>query len=320
MCGGQPGSIAVDQIYSYYRKGGNFVHLEKEHVVEYVNRTASCCLQVKIGIIGGSGLSNPEILKNGKEVTIDTPYGKPSDVLITGEIEGVPSVLLSRHGRGHSINPTNVNYRANIWALHELGCTHLLVTTACGSLQHNMHPADIVVIDQFIDRTQKRIQTFFDGESTSPPGICHLPMAEPFCPRTRKILYKCAKDLGISCHEKGTILTIEGPRFSSRAESKLWNSWGAHCVNMTTVPEVILAKELGLCYAALALVTDYDSWKDDEEAVNIESVLKTFQTNAANATKTILKAIPVIAGEDWTATIAENKKAVQMNTLLPHGY
>lgn len=276
--------------------------------------------KVKIGIIGGSGLSNPEILKNGKEVTVETPYGKPSDALICGEIEGVPCVLLSRHGRGHKINPTNVNYRANLWALQQVGCTHLLVTTACGSLQPNMHPADIVVIDQFIDRTQKRQQTFFDGEPTSPPGICHLPMAEPFCPRTRKILFNCAKELGISCHEKGTILTIEGPRFSSRAESKLWNSWGAHCINMTTVPEVILAKELGLCYAALALVTDYDSWKDDEEAVNVENVLKTFQTNAANATAVILKAIPQIVKEDWAATIEENKKFVKMNTLLPHSY
>ncbi|XP_056019964.1 S-methyl-5'-thioadenosine phosphorylase-like [Ostrea edulis] len=276
--------------------------------------------KVKIGIVGGSGLSNPELLKNGKEVSMDTPFGKPSDVLITGEIEGVPCVLLSRHGRGNRINPTNVNYRANIWALQQAGCTHLLVTTACGSLQGNIHPIDIVVIDQFIDRTQKRNQTFFDGEPSSLPGLCHLPMAEPFCPRTRKILYDCAKDLGISCHEKGTMLTIEGPRFSSRAESKLWHSWGAHCINMTTVPEVILAKELGLCYGALALVTDYDSWREGEEAVNVENVTKTFKTNATNATAVILKAIPLIAKQNWTETREQNKKFVQMNTVLPHSY
>lgn len=275
---------------------------------------------VKIGIIGGSGLSNPEILKGGEEYEIDTPFGKPSDALISGEISGVPCILLSRHGRGHTIMPTNVNFRANLWAMKEVGCTHLLVTTACGSLQEGIHPGDIVILDQFIDRTHKRIQTFFDGGLKSPLGICHMSMADPFCKRTSKMLYDSGKDLGLSIHESGTILTIEGPRFSSRAESKLWNSWGAHCINMTTVPEVILAKELGLCYASMALVTDYDSWREGEEGVNVESVMKIFKQNSTNAQKLLLDVIPKIAAEDWTKTLEENKNAVIMNTLLPHSY
>lgn len=276
--------------------------------------------QVKIGIIGGSGLSKPDILKGGEERDVDTPFGKPSDALICGEIAGVPCVLLSRHGRGHTIMPTNVNFRANIWAMKEMGCTHLLVTTACGSLQEGMHPGDIVILDQFIDRTQKRIQTFFDGAATSPKGICHMSMADPFCKKTSKMLLDSGKGLGLSIHESGTILTIEGPRFSSRAESKLWNSWGAHCVNMTTVPEVILAKELGLCYASMALVTDYDSWREGEEGVNVESVMKIFKQNATNALKLLLDVIPKIAKEDWTKTLQQYKNEVEMNTLLPHSY
>ncbi|CAG2255398.1 MTAP [Mytilus edulis] len=306
--------------------------------------------KVKIGIIGGSGLSKPDILKGGEEKEVNTPFGKPSDALICGEIEGVPCVLLSRHGRGHTIMPTNVNFRANIWAMKELGCTHLLVTTACGSLQEGMHPGDIVVIDQFIDRTQKRIQTFFDGAPLSPLGICHMSMADPFCSRTSKVrtlfdgaplsplgichmsmadpfcsrtskmLYESGKNLGLSIRETGTMLTIEGPRFSSRAESKLFNSWGAHCINMTTVPEVILAKEVGLCYAALALVTDYDSWREGEEGVNVENVMKIFKQNSSNALKVLLDVIPKIAKEDWTKTLEDYKNAVTMNTLLPHSY
>lgn len=276
--------------------------------------------KIKIGIIGGSGLSNPEILKSAQDKEVDTPYGKPSDALKCGEIEGVPCVLLSRHGRGHSIMPTNVNFRANLWAMKEEGCTHVLVTTACGSLQEGMHPGDIVILDQFIDRTQKRIQTYFDGAPTSPKGICHMSMAEPFCVRTSKMLYESGEKLGLSIHPTGTMLTIEGPRFSSRAESRLWHAWGAHCINMTTVPEVILAKELGLSYASMALVTDYDSWREGEEGVNVENVMKIFKQNASNAQKLLLDVIPKIAKEDWTKTLEENQNAVKINTLLPHSY
>ncbi|XP_021359797.1 S-methyl-5'-thioadenosine phosphorylase-like [Mizuhopecten yessoensis] len=277
-------------------------------------------MSVKIGIIGGSGLSDPDLLKNGAEQEVDTPFGKPSDSLKTGEIAGVPCVLLARHGRSHATMPTNVNFRANIWALKMVGCTHLLVTTACGSLQENIHPGEIVVLDQFIDRTQKRIQTFHDGSENAPPGICHMPMAEPFCPRTSQLLYDCAKELSIGCHKGGTMLTIEGPRFSSKAESKLFHSWGAHCINMTTVPEVVLAKEAGLCYASMALVTDYDSWRDNTESVNVQNVMKTFKLNASNALKVLMKAIPLIGQQDWSETIKANQDMVKSNTMLPHSY
>ncbi|KAM8773245.1 S-methyl-5'-thioadenosine phosphorylase isoform 2-T2 [Acanthopagrus schlegelii] len=221
---------------------------------------------IKIGIIGGSGLDDPDILEGRTERYVDTPYGKPSDALILGKIKNVECVLLARHGRQHTIMPSNVNFQANIWALREEGCTHLLATTACGSLREEIQPGDIVIIDQFIDRTTKRAQTLHDGQPTSPPGVCHIPMAEPFCNRTREVLVEVARTLGIKCHVRGTMLTIEGPRFSSRAESLMFRQWGADVINMTTVPEVILAKEAGLCYASIAMATDYDCWKEHEEA------------------------------------------------------
>ena len=170
-----------------------------------------------------------------------------------------------RHGRNHNISPTHVNYRANVYALKEEGCTHVIVTTACGSLREEIHPGDVVLLDQFIDRTTKRTLTFYDGTPGAPEGICHMQMGEPFCKHTRAVIARAADILGITCHPRGTAVTIEGPRFSTRAESDLYRSWGCDVVNMTTVPEVTLAKELGLCYSSIALPTDYDCWK--EEAV-----------------------------------------------------
>ncbi|XP_055780082.1 S-methyl-5'-thioadenosine phosphorylase-like isoform X2 [Salvelinus fontinalis] len=228
----------------------------------------SASMQIKIGIIGGSGLDDPDILEGRTEKYVDTPYGKPSDALIMGKIKNVECVLLARHGRQHTIMPTDINYQANIWALREEGCTHLLVTTACGSLREEIQPGDIVIIDQFIDRTTKRAQTLYDGRPTSPPGVSHIPMAEPFCTRTREVLLEVARGLGVKCHPQGTVLTIEGPRFSSRAESLMFRQWGADVINMTSVPEVVLAKEAGLCYASIAMATDYDCWKEHEEAVS----------------------------------------------------
>uniref|UniRef100_A0A3B3SL86 S-methyl-5'-thioadenosine phosphorylase n=1 Tax=Paramormyrops kingsleyae TaxID=1676925 RepID=A0A3B3SL86_9TELE len=225
-------------------------------------------MRIKIGIIGGSGLDDPDILEGRTEKHVDTPFGKPSDVLILGKIKNVECVLLARHGRQHTIMPSNVNYRANIWALKDEGCTHLLVTTACGSLREEIQPGHIVLVDQFIDRTTKRIQTFYDGSPTSPPGVCHIPMAVPFCSRTRQVLLEVARDLEVKCHPQGTMVSIEGPRFSSRAESLMLRQWGADVINMTTVPEVVLANEAGLCYASIAMATDYDCWKEHEEAVS----------------------------------------------------
>ncbi|XP_068090558.1 S-methyl-5'-thioadenosine phosphorylase isoform X1 [Hyperolius riggenbachi] len=272
---------------------------------------------VKVGIIGGSGLDDPDILEGRTEKYVDTVFGKPSDALILGKIKNVDCVLLARHGRQHTIAPSNVNFRANIWALMKEGCTHILVTTACGSLREEIQPGDVVVIDQFIDRTTKREQTFYDGAPCSLPGVCHIPMAEPFCSRTREVLIDVAKKLGIKCHNKGTMITIEGSRFSSKAESNMFRLWGADVINMTTVPEVVLAKEAGICYASVAMATDYDCWKEHEEAVSVDRVLKTLKENANKATSILLAAIPQIAAMDWTDTLQNMKTTVQMSVMLP---
>jgi len=229
---------------------------------------------VKIGIIGGSGLEDPKILKNAKKIEVSTPYGNPSSPLITGKIENIDVVILSRHGKKHSIMPTNVPNQANIHALKEQGCTHIIVTTACGSLREEIKPLDFVFIDQFIDRTTKRKSTFYEKDH-----VAHIPMAEPFCFDLRNLLGETADELGLSNHKKGTIVTIEGPRFSTKAESNLFRQWNADVINMSTVPEVILAREAGICYASIAMSTDFDVWHQTEEDVNIEMVLKDKKIN-----------------------------------------
>jgi 5'-methylthioadenosine phosphorylase len=198
--------------------------------------------KIKIGIIGGSGLDNPDILKNSKIKTApQTPFGKPSDDLTVGEIEGIECVLLARHGRKHNVMPGNVNYRANIWTLKEEGCTHIVAATATGSLQEHIKPGDVVILDNFIDRTQGRKQTFYDGEAKHPQGICHLPMEPAFHEKTRQMIIQTAQQLNIAVHKTGTVVTIEGPRFSSKAESNMFRQWGGHVINMTSVPEVFFA-------------------------------------------------------------------------------
>lgn len=244
---------------------------------------------VKIGIIGGSGLDDPKILRDGKEIEVDTPYGRPSSPLTTGKIKGVDVVILSRHGKKHTIMPSNVNYRANIWALKELGCTHIIATSACGSLKGEIKPGHLVFVDQFIDRTTKRHSTFYDQDR-----VCHIPMAEPFCPQLRDLLIKTAEELGLEHHKKGTVITIEGSRFSTKAESHMFRNWGADVVNMSTVPEVVLAKEAGLCYQIIAMSTDYDCWHEAEKSVDIQMVLKIMAQNAENVKRLISKVIPEI--------------------------
>uniref|UniRef100_A0A6M2DNA2 S-methyl-5'-thioadenosine phosphorylase n=1 Tax=Xenopsylla cheopis TaxID=163159 RepID=A0A6M2DNA2_XENCH len=272
---------------------------------------------IKVGIIGGSGLDNPDILENREEFTIDTPYGAPSDVLIRGTIKNVPCVLLARHGRTHSIMPSNINYQANIWALHNSGCTHIIVSTATGSLQEHYKPGDLVILDDFIDRTTKRASTFYDGGYKSPLGVCHLPMYPAFCSKSRSVLIDTAKSLHINHHETGTVVTIEGPRFSSRAESNMFKQWGAHVINMTTVPEVVLAKELGMSYAAIALVTDYDCWRDSGECVCVADVLAMFKKNVKVIADLIINSIPNLASQDWTDTLETLKKTASSSVMLP---
>lgn len=244
---------------------------------------------IKIGIIGGSGLDNPDILKKPHEVEMLTPYGKPSSLLTCGTIENVEIAILARHGRNHSIYPSMVNFRANIWALKEYGCTHILAATAVGSLREEIEPGHLVFPAQFIDFTRKRETTFFDEDV-----VVHTPMAEPFCPNLRKLLAQSAKDLGIPHHTGKTVITIEGPRFSTRAESHMFRSWNADVINMSTVPEVNLAREKKIHYAAVAMSTDYDCWREGEESVTWEMIMNTMKKNAASVINIFLKAIPEI--------------------------
>jgi len=241
--------------------------------------------KIKIGIIGGSGLEDPKILVKAKEKEVKTPYGKPSDKLITGKISGKEVVILSRHGKKHTLSPSQVPYRANIWALKSLGCTHILATTACGSLKEEMKPGDFVFIDQFIDFTKQRKLTFFEDK------VVHTPMADSFDLSLRQSLIKTAQKLNLSYHPKGTIVTIEGPRFSSRAESFMFQRLGADVVNMSTVPEVTLANELGIPYQSIAMVTDYDCWKKGEESVTNDLVMKRMAENSEKVKRLLIKTI-----------------------------
>jgi len=247
---------------------------------------------IKIGIIGGSGLDDPDILKDKKEIEVETPYGKPSSALSIGKIGGVDVVLLARHGKKHSIYPTGVNFRANIRALKQQGVTHIIATTACGSLREEIKPNDFVFVDQFIDFTKHRILTFHDKE------VIHTPMAEPFCECMRKILSETAGELKLKHHNKGTVITIEGPRFSTKAESKMFRILGADIINMSTVPEVILAREAKICYQAIAMSTDYDCWKEGEEPVTWNMIVERMKLNSENVKKLIIAAIPKIKNEN----------------------
>ena len=240
----------------------------------------------KIGIIGGSGLDDPKLLDDIKQVVVKTPYGLPSDKLVTGQLAGHQVVILARHGKKHSIPPTQIPFRANIWALHKMGCDAILATTACGSLQTKFKPNQIVFIDQCIDFTKLRPLTFFDKNE-----VVHTPMAEPFDIKLRNKLIKVAKKLKISYHSTGTMITIEGPRFSTRAESMMFKKWGADLINMSTIPELTLANEIGIPYQSIAMVTDYDCWKKNETAVTFDAILKTMHQNADKVKKLLIEFI-----------------------------
>lgn len=246
----------------------------------------------KIAIIGGSGLDDPDILKGPVDREENTPYGAPSAALKHGRIGGVDVVLLARHGRQHTIPPTQVNYRANIRALAQAGCTHILATTAVGSLREEIGRGDLVILDQFIDFTRRRPLSFH--ESFEPHKAAHTPMADPFSEPLRKSLIRGCETLGYRHHPRGTVVTIEGPRFSTRAESRMFRLWGADVINMSIAPEAILANEAGIPYAAVAMSTDYDCWKEDEAPVTWEEILKVFTGNAEKVTRLLLEVIPTI--------------------------
>ncbi len=244
----------------------------------------------KIGIIGGSGLEDPTILKNPEEIEIETPYGEPGSALITGKIDDTEVVILSRHGKKHTIPPTQVNNRANIYALKQMKCNHIISTTACGSLREDIERGDLLILDQFIDFTRLRKVSFF--ESFSPGDMNHTVMADPFSGFIREKLIESAKELNLKFHEQGTVVTIEGPRFSTRAESRMFRAWGADVINMTIAPETILANEMEIPYGTIAMSTDYDCWKTDEEPVSWQEILKIFNQNVHNVLDLILKTLP----------------------------
>ncbi len=232
---------------------------------------------MKIAIIGGTGFENPDILHHQAAVFMETPFGKTDAPIKTGKIGQTDVCLVSRHGLNHEITPTHVNNRANLWAIRESGCTCIIATTACGSLRKEIAPGDLVFPDQFIDFTRFRANTFFDR--FEPGNLQHTPMADPFDRELREKLMVNAGRLGLPFHPRGTVITIEGPRFSTRAESRMFRSWGADVINMSTAPECMLANELGIPYAAVAVSTDYDSWMEEEHPVTWEAVLEVFHRN-----------------------------------------
>ena len=241
-------------------------------------------MQAEIGIIGGTGLYDPKLLKNVEEVTVDTPYGAPSDAITIGELAGRRVAFLPRHAKKHTIRPTDVNSRANIFALKKLGVQRILAPSAVGSLKEDYKPGDIAFVDQFIDRTTKREQSFYTEKK-----VCHISVAEPMCTELRQTLIATAKEIGIRAHDTGTYVCIEGPRFSTKAESRLFRSWGADVIGMTLVPECVLAREAEVCYASIATITDYDVWKD--HPVSADEVVATMKASVEKVKRIILEAV-----------------------------
>ncbi len=240
----------------------------------------------RIGVIGGSGLYEMPGLSDLEEVTINTPFGSPSDSIVVGKLEGVYVAFLPRHGRGHRLNPTEVPSKANIYALKSLGVEQVISISAVGSLQEPIRPLDMVVPDQIIDRTRGRPSTFFENGI-----VAHVSFAEPFCPVMRSLLVEGIKETGTAVHDGGTYVVMEGPPFSTIAESKLYRTWGASIIGMTALPEAKLAREAEMCYATLACATDYDVWHDDHDSVTVEMVIANLLQNVAVAQDVLLRIV-----------------------------
>lgn len=246
-------------------------------------------VEAQIGIIGGSGLYKMEALKDVKEVQVETPFGSPSDTLILGTLEGTPVAFLARHGRNHTLLPSELPFRANIYAMKQLGVEYLISASAVGSLKEEAKPLDMVVPDQFIDRTKNRVSTFF-GEGI----VAHIAFADPICHQLAQVLGEAIASLElpqVTLHRGGTYVCMEGPAFSTKAESHLYRSWGATIIGMTNLPEAKLAREAEIAYATLALVTDYDCWHPDHDSVTVEMVIGNLQRNAVNAQKVIQETV-----------------------------
>lgn len=235
-----------------------------------------------LGIIGGSGIYAMPGLEDVEELDISTPFGKPSTPLVVGTLEGTRTAFLARHGAGHSISPSEINYRANIYAMKSLGVERIVGISACGSLREDFAPGDIVIADQLFDFTRNRKRTFFEGGL-----VAHISIADPFCPDLSNMVAKAADMAGGKVHRGGGMITIEGPRFSTKAESNTFRSWGLAVIGMTSSPEAFLAREAEICYAVMAHVTDYDVWHVSEKPVTVEMVIETLQHNAETAKKTV---------------------------------
>ncbi len=249
--------------------------------------------KTKIAIIGGSGIYDIDGLVDAKWTDVETPWGAPSDQVLTGTLNGVDMVFLPRHGRGHVYSPTTVPYRANIDALKRLGVTDVISVSACGSFRDEMAPGDFVVVDQFIDRTFAREKSFFTTGC-----VAHVSVAHPTCPRLSAACVQAASDAGITVHNGGTYLAMEGPQFSSIAESKMYReSWGADVIGMTNMPEAKLAREAELCYVSVAMITDFDSWHPEHGSVDITSIIATLQGNAGKA-RDLVGRLPALLGQD----------------------
>jgi 5'-methylthioadenosine phosphorylase len=238
--------------------------------------------QARIAVIGGTGLYNIEGITDVKEVRPDTPFGKPSDFIMVGKLGGIDIAFLARHGRKHTISPTEVPSRANIYALKTLGVEFIISSNSCGSFVEDLKPGDLLIPDQVIDRTRNRINTFFSNGI-----VAHIQFSDPFCPVLSDIVFKAAKEAGAVVHKGGTFIAMEGPAFSTRAESRLYKNWDADVVGMTVFPEAKLAREAEICYASIACITDYDSWDEVKEVVTVETILTIMRNNINLAKKTI---------------------------------
>jgi 5'-methylthioadenosine phosphorylase len=240
-----------------------------------------------VGVFGGSGFY--DFLTDAEEVKVSTPYGDPSAPLVVGEMGSRRVAFLPRHGRKHEFPPHSINYRANLWAMREVGVTQILAPTAAGSLQPDVERGHFVVPDQLVDRTSGRPSTFYDG-----PETVHVSLADPYCPSLRAATVQAAKDAGVTVHENGTVVVIEGPRFSTRAESKWFSQMGWHVINMTQYPEAALARELALCYANISLITDFDAGVEGVPPVTVPEVIEVFNANNDRLRQTLSKAIPAL--------------------------
>jgi 5'-methylthioadenosine phosphorylase len=244
----------------------------------------------EVAVIGGTGVYDPEIIEDAREVKVYTPFGAPSDLVTLGVYGGRDIAFIPRHGKGHQIPPHRINNRANIWALKELGVERIVASSAVGSLREDYGPGDFVITEQFIDRTKKRLDTFYEGGQ-----LCHISSADPVCPQLHGFFVDHAKRLDLRVHPTGTYVCVEGPRFSTRAESRLFRQWGADIVGMTIYPECVLAREAEICYVSLAMVTDYDVWA--EKPVSTHEIIETMTENSANFKRLIMEALPEIPME-----------------------